>query len=106
MVHKVDLKPGVETNVQISLCNPTPHDMTVTLLPFVPEAYIAVLQKGKSIVLVMLSGVHFYHAFSLVGLYCHFFQFTLKQHKFITQVAKVFQSFHCVTASMFKAVSE
>ncbi|XP_066959079.1 dynactin subunit 4 isoform X2 [Macrobrachium rosenbergii] len=47
MVRQVELKIEKETNVQISLCNPTPHDMTVALLPFVPEAYIAALQKGE-----------------------------------------------------------
>ncbi|CAL4082398.1 unnamed protein product [Meganyctiphanes norvegica] len=39
MVKEVELKWGVETQVQVSFCNPTPHDMTVALLPFVPEAY-------------------------------------------------------------------
>lgn len=47
MVRQVELKSGVETNVQLSLCNPTPHDMTVALLPFVPEASDTTLQKGK-----------------------------------------------------------
>lgn len=48
MVRQVELKSGVETNVQLSLCNPTLHDMTVALLPFVPEASDALLQKGKA----------------------------------------------------------
>lgn len=46
MVRQVELKTGVETNVQLSMCNPTPHDMTVALLPFVPEASEVSLQKG------------------------------------------------------------
>ena len=46
IVKQVELKFGVETTVQISLCNPTPHDMTVALLPFVPDAY-QMQQKGK-----------------------------------------------------------
>ncbi|XP_068222364.1 dynactin subunit 4-like [Palaemon carinicauda] len=49
MVRQVELKSEKETNVQISLCNPTPHDMTVTLLPFVPEAYLAAQQKGEEL---------------------------------------------------------
>lgn len=47
MVRQMELKTGVETNVQLSLCNPTPHDMTVALLPFVPEASVVSLQKGN-----------------------------------------------------------
>lgn len=47
MVQQADLKWGVETSVQISLCNPTPHDMTLAFLPFVPEAHIAAQQKGN-----------------------------------------------------------
>ncbi|KAK8403023.1 hypothetical protein O3P69_000925 [Scylla paramamosain] len=46
MVRQVELKTGVETGVQLSLCNPTPHDMTVALLPFVPEASEVSLQKA------------------------------------------------------------
>nr|XP_053641555.1 dynactin subunit 4-like [Cherax quadricarinatus] len=45
MVHQMDLKSDVETCVQISLCNPTPHDMTLALLPFVPEAYAPLQHK-------------------------------------------------------------
>ena len=48
IVKQVELKFGVETAVQISLCNPTPHDMTVALLPFVPDAY-QMQQKGNVI---------------------------------------------------------
>ncbi|XP_076042755.1 dynactin subunit 4-like [Oratosquilla oratoria] len=39
IVKQVQLFSGEEATVQISMCNPTPHDMTVALLPFVPEAY-------------------------------------------------------------------
>lgn len=47
MVRQVELKSEKETNVQISLCNPTPHDMTLALLPFVPEAYVMKHQKAE-----------------------------------------------------------
>ncbi|MPC19596.1 Dynactin subunit 4 [Portunus trituberculatus] len=47
MVRQVELKTGAETGVQLSLCNPTPHDMTVALLPFVPEASEVSIQKGE-----------------------------------------------------------
>ncbi|XP_037776028.1 dynactin subunit 4-like [Penaeus monodon] len=49
MVQQADLKWGVETSVQISLCNPTPHDMTLAFLPFVPEAHIAAQQKAEEL---------------------------------------------------------
>ncbi|XP_042203259.1 dynactin subunit 4-like [Homarus americanus] len=45
MIRQVELKSEVETCVQVSLCNPTPHDMTLAFLPFVPEAYTAMQQK-------------------------------------------------------------
>ncbi|KAK7085882.1 Dynactin subunit 4 [Halocaridina rubra] len=47
MVHQAELKYDVETRVQISLCNPTPHDMTLALLPFVPEAFCLSQQKSE-----------------------------------------------------------
>lgn len=68
MVRQVELKWGVETSVQLSLCNPTPHDMTLALLPFVPEAYTMTLPRGNSWflierLLIILGGgcdAHFY----------------------------------------------
>uniref|UniRef100_A0A2P2I6C7 Dynactin subunit 4 n=1 Tax=Hirondellea gigas TaxID=1518452 RepID=A0A2P2I6C7_9CRUS len=41
MVAPVELKVGVEACVQISLCNPTAHMMTVALLPFLPQQHFA-----------------------------------------------------------------
>lgn len=48
LVKTVALKTGVESSVQISLCNPTPHDITLALLPFVPEAYLQAQEKGET----------------------------------------------------------
>ncbi|KAK4290598.1 hypothetical protein Pmani_036523 [Petrolisthes manimaculis] len=47
LVKSIVLKAGVENGVQISLCNPTPHDITLALLPFVPEAYLQAQQKEE-----------------------------------------------------------
>ena len=43
MVTEPMLKAGEEGTVQISLCNPTPHNITLALLPYVAQNH----SKGK-----------------------------------------------------------